>query len=300
MWAVSSVLFFLGIITICQSNDKGLIIIPGLGRIDRLDTVLHNLNIIYSNKTISNKWDCVVYIYASRNQGEFWSQREKINKLYSYCSVIEVPGKRVTYNLYMAQPALLRNSYSLVFILLDDCRIISDDFSSERFETIMKWNQLTMASAKISGANKGGGQKFRNIMQTDAIPGTEGYISIFIEFFAVMFTFPAYEAFWELLFPFINPYGWGYDFWYDGYAKIKVQNHKMGILSNFEILHDQGVSINDRTDNTDIKDKWNAVITQEKHYLRYKDVNLAKIRNNIDLSNSSWNGAVKGFLMKPL
>ena len=68
-------------------------------------------------------------------------------------------------------------------------------------------------------------------MQTAAVAGTEGYVSSFVEMFAWVLTLPAYTAVWDLLWPHINPYGWGYDFWYDGYAKQRVMDHKMGIAS---------------------------------------------------------------------
>ena len=51
-------------------------------------------------------------------------------------------------------------------------------------------------------------------------------MSTFIEIFAWVMTMPAYQAFYELLSPEINPYGWGYDLWYDNYARIKVPGKK--------------------------------------------------------------------------
>jgi hypothetical protein len=135
-------------------------------------------------------------------------------------------------------------------------------------------------------------------MHSKPLANTEGYISSFVEMFAWVMTLPAYEALWELLCPHINPFGWGYDFWYDGYAKSKVKGHKMGIVSTIETYHEQNVLIEGkgRTDNTDIKDKWNAVLLQEKYYKMYLHIDLKKIRKNIKISNSSWNGAVKGYL----
>ena len=77
------------------TKKTGLVVIPGLGRADRLDTVLHNLRMLaaggyltkrtvkksrqsqkHSRKESSNdlsppshsqQWDCVIYIYADRN-----------------------------------------------------------------------------------------------------------------------------------------------------------------------------------------------------------------------------------------
>lgn len=130
-------------------------------------------------------------------------------------------------------------------------------------------------------------------MQTRALDGTEGYVSTFVEMFAWVMTLPAYSALWDLLCPHINPYGWGYDFWYNGYAKSKVRGHKMGIASSIAVLHEQGA---ERTDRNAVDDKWNAVLAQEKHYNAYRGVNLQQIRKKLDISNASWNGAVKDFL----
>jgi hypothetical protein len=62
-------------------------------------------------------------------------------------------------------------------------------------------------------------------MQANPKAGTLGYISNFIEIFAWVTTIDAYESLWELLWPTINPYGWGYDFWYDGYSWLKGKYH---------------------------------------------------------------------------
>ena len=107
---------------------------------------------------------------------------------------------------------------------------------------IMKVNQLTVSSPRVVGANKGGGQAFRMIMQVDAQPGTVGYVSSFVEMFAWVLTPVAYRALWELLYPYINSYGWGYDLWYDNYGRGRVPGHKMGVISTFSAKHDQDFS----------------------------------------------------------
>lgn len=133
-------------------------------------------------------------------------------------------------------------------------------------------------------------------MQTEAVVGTAGYVSSFVEIFVWVLTMPAYQALWELLCPAVNPYGWGYDFWYDGYARARVPGHKMGILSTVRVAHEQG---DERSDNAGVEDKWRAVLAQEKHYKRHLGVDLARYRNTLDLANTSWNGAVKGYLHRP-
>ncbi len=76
-------------------------------------------------------------------------------------------------------------------------------------------------------------------MQRPAIEGTEGYVSSFVEMFCWVLRFNAYKALWELLYPSVNPYGWGYDFWYDYYGKTHVAGHRMGIASRVEVKHEQ-------------------------------------------------------------
>ena len=43
-------------------------------------------------------------------------------------------------------------------------------------------------------------------------------------------TMPAYQALYDLLLPDINPYGWGYDLWYDNYARVKVPGKKNSLF----------------------------------------------------------------------
>lgn len=135
-------------------------------------------------------------------------------------------------------------------------------------------------------------------MQTPALPNSEGYISNFVEIFVWVMTMPAYTALWELFAPVVNPYAWGYDFWYDGYAFYKNPHHRMGIIATQRILHVQNPNdpILGRTDTTDVKVKWNAVLAQERHYKHYLGVNLQKYRTNLRISNTSWNGAVQSLI----
>jgi hypothetical protein len=132
-------------------------------------------------------------------------------------------------------------------------------------------------------------------MQTPALPGTEGFVSNFVEIFVWVMTMPAYTALWELFNPAVNPYAWGYDFWYDGYANERVPGHSMGIVASQQILHVQNAAdpILGRTDNTDVKVKWNAVLAQERHYKQYLNVNLNFYRTHLRIANTSWNGAVQ-------
>ena len=153
--------------------NKGIIVIPGLGRVDRLTIVVDNLKRIYSrneeysssssssishhnnNNSSSNRgdndfqWDCIIYIYASRELNSiFWNQVNDLQYLSTVCEVVEVPNKRVAENLHMLQPALIKNYYSRVFLLLDDC-ILTSSFDLNRLLLIMDRNDLTVISPAV-------------------------------------------------------------------------------------------------------------------------------------------------------
>jgi len=287
---------------------RGLVIIPGVGRPDRLRTLVGSLKVLERDYLTAPQspgglmgWDCIVYIYASHDEAtEFWSMREELEFVKSLCRTVEHPNRRVTENLYLAQPALFRHAYSHVFILLDDCKL-QRGFNLQHIMRSMEYNNLTIASPRVVGANVGGGQKFRKIMQALPQSETDGYTSTFVEWFAWVMTFQAYQALWELLCPHVNPFGWGYDFWYDNYAKSRVPGHKMGIVSTIEVKHEQDTTTPGagRTDNTKVETKWAAVLSQEKHYRDHLGIDLKAIRQKLKLQNTTWNGAVTGFLSIP-
>jgi hypothetical protein len=159
--------------------SRGLFVVPGLGRPDRLETTIHNLKQLQEEsqrlresdsslstsmsrsgiQTISRlpsgtkaiiQWDCVIYIYASRLDAEFWSQHEGLSFLSQHCELVENPNKRVTENMYMIQPALLQATYDYVFLLLDDIKIVQQaDFQLHRMIEIIHCNQLTVVSPMV-------------------------------------------------------------------------------------------------------------------------------------------------------
>lgn len=133
------------------TGKAGLLVIPGLGRSDRLATVIANLKMLDSYLSGENSdWDCIVYIYASFADNTFWGMKAEIDYITSMCDIVENPGKMVTDNLFMVQPALLRLSYRYVFILLDDCKLLGDDeFALGRLLNLMKLNNLTVASPMV-------------------------------------------------------------------------------------------------------------------------------------------------------
>lgn len=287
-------LLIIVIVTLAQITQKhGLFVIPGLGRADRLITVLSNLQIL--RPFLQSGWDCIIYIYAPRHDTDFWNSPYLTRDVYTACTVIEYPSQRFAENLRLVQPLYLHSIYQYVFILLDDIKL-SNDFNLNIALRIMTRNNLTVASPRIVGANTGGGQKFRLIMQADVHTGTFGYTTSFLEVFACIMTVPAYEALWGLLFPSVNPFGWGYDMWYNCIGERQVKGHKMGIISAMTATHEQDLSTTGRADNASIEVKWHAVLKQEKFYALHYKIPLKKCRNKLRLKNKDWDGAVTGYL----
>ena len=222
----------------------------------------------------------MVYVYAARHVKDFWEAPE-LKSLYELCDVIEAPNQRFTTNLRMVQPSFLISSgYTYVFILLDDVRL-KPDFSITSFLSIMQRNNLTVASPRIEGAYSGDGQRFREIMQAKPKKGSVGMRTTFLEFFACVMTIPAYTSLWKLLFPAINPYGWGYDLWYDCVALQDNPHHAMGLVSIYTAVHDQDLNKTERTDNATVATKWKALLQQEKHYAHHYRLNLRKCRAKV-------------------
>ena len=230
---------------------------------------MQNLHILYSTVSVKD-WDCVVYVYSPRHVKEFWEAPE-LKTLYELCNVVEVPHQKFTTNLHMVQSVFLVDRYAYVFILLDDV-LLKPDFNMISFVSIMQKNNLTSASLRIEGPS--GGEWNTNMM---GLPesGTVGHKTNFVEIFAFVMTIPAYTALWQLLYPSINPYGWGYDLWYDCMAKKGNFNHSMGVISAYTAVHHQGEM---QADNTDGGIKWDAVTKQEKYFAEYCNLNLQECR----------------------
>ena len=298
---------------------KGLLVVPGVGREDRLATLVESLQLLYPYLVGERaQWDCIVYIYTPRSDTTFWSSVELLKKVRSVCDIVENPGKRVTDNLRAVQPSLIKRHYNHVFILLDDCKLVPSSpqalsWDLQKLLDIMTYNELSVATPRIENANTGGGQQFRKIMQATTPIGKEGYVSSFVEIFAWVMTMDAYESLWGLLLPEVNPYGWGYDFWYNGYAQKLVaesmrddgteKKHKMGIITSLTAEHAQSIKEEDngstdgRAESATVKQKWDAVQEQERYYKKYLGVDLKTMSSKMELANMSWNGAVKGYLL---
>lgn len=140
-------------ISAVYSASRGIIVVPGLGRADRLRTVVSNLKLLEHKyiKGRHHQWDCIVYVYADRTDESFWSHTEELDYVRSVCSIVENVNKRVTENLFMLQPTLLRASYSRVFILLDDCKLEEEagSFDLSGMLRVMKHNNLTVVSPLV-------------------------------------------------------------------------------------------------------------------------------------------------------
>ena len=135
---------------------KGLLIIPGLGRDNRLHIVQRNIRVLVSsgillqksrkeeieknelngendlkgNKEYENIWDCVIYIYTKKPNeidilnDSFWNKTGELTYIENFCEIVLNPGKLFTQNLHLVQPITVQYSYEYVFILLDDCRLM--------------------------------------------------------------------------------------------------------------------------------------------------------------------------------
>lgn len=145
------------VLTTPKKLKKGLLVVPGLGREDRLHIVLHNIrllvqggtllpksekeeierkemngeNIVVDDKKYENLWDCVIYVYIDRPENaddiladKFWNKSVGIDYIENYCSIEVNPGYLVSKNLRMVQPAIIQSSFEYVFILLDDTRLL--------------------------------------------------------------------------------------------------------------------------------------------------------------------------------
>jgi len=234
----------------------------------------------------------------SDTDAAFWAAdhqvlREYVSKL---CHVVENAKALVTQNLRMAQPHLLRLVYSHVLILLDDIRLVPTGSALRGPQTwdlahlldVMAVNHLAVASPRVRGQSKGGGQKFRDVMDKEPPVGTEGTVSEFMEIYVYLMTADAWELLWTLLHTPTNPFAWGYDMWLPKFCRQAFEAHgnvyKQGIVSSLRTEHFQG---DVRADNSGTKAKWQGVLAQEKFYRKYLDIDLRHFRSSKERSEGS-------------
>jgi hypothetical protein len=164
---------------------KGLLIIPGLGRDNRLHIVQKNIRVLVSsgillqkskkediernelngendikgNKEYENIWDCVIYIYTKKPNeidilnDSFWNKTGELTYLENFCEIVLNPGKLFTQNLHLVQPITVQYSYEYVFILLDDCRLMPTRQSN--------FSTNSISNNNIDNNNNSYGQKHR-------------------------------------------------------------------------------------------------------------------------------------------
>lgn len=133
-------------------KQRGLIVIPGLGRADRLSIVVDNLKSLEEDFLRPGKWNCVVYIYALRSESSFWSMSKDLDYLYSRCGVVENTNNMITENLFMVQPPLIGPQYNKIFILFDDIKLTGPktSFDLNKLLSVMYRNNLTVVSPQVS------------------------------------------------------------------------------------------------------------------------------------------------------
>ena len=131
---------------------QGILVVPGLGKLDRLHLVHKNIKLLDNILTGLNEslWDCIIYIYAPKSDILFWDEgKNKIETISRLCEVILNPNQLFVSNLYSFNPSRLYNKYKYVFILLDDVNLINKtSFNVLSFIDIMEFNNATIASPR--------------------------------------------------------------------------------------------------------------------------------------------------------
>jgi hypothetical protein len=208
----------------------------------------------------------------------------------SVCDIVDYPNHQIADCLYAAQPALFQRSYKYVYVISENLRL-DDKADLDHMLKVMTYNNLTIASPLVRNSNKLASQRFRDIMQTPAVGdvdsegrAVEGHITSFLAVHAWLMTMDAFKALWELCYPHLNPYGWGYDLWYDTYANSRVTGHKMGIITTATSesldLPPPKVVKSKKEEGDAALAKWQQQLAQEEYYGKYYNVPLKQYRNN--------------------
>jgi hypothetical protein len=333
--------------------SRVLLVIPGLGRPDRLSIVAHNLRIILPQQfqTLPGipefRFDCSIYIYASRERLPFWKDNpEDLKYLFEHCKIVELPGSQIASNLFMVQPHLLQGKYDYVFLILDDVKIpTASNFSLPNMIHLMHCNNLHLLSPRVSGkciflfsltlfdvsfffififlsisqvlgATCCGHDIMENGIPRNILPmrccryrsvmqllpeyynlsstTVAGYSSVFVELYAWVMTLQGYSLFWELLSPSLNSHGWGYDWWYYGYAYSRLnQSNFMGVTTDYTVVHLQGF---EQTDKTSEDVKRDGLMKQEVYYFKHLHIPLRRFSGRF--RNDSLVTAINGYLKR--
>ena len=266
-------------IGIPEKKHRGLVVIPGVGNAKRLNNTFANMQMLKHQRNAYIEWDCLVFIYANRQQSkEFWNS-SLIKPLKLLCLVRECPNCLIVENLRNLHPHSLKHVYKYVCILLDDVRLKKPPgFSMNRLCEIMKYNNCTAISPRVRRASRGEEHDGRSLMVEPPISGTVGFVVAFAELFAWVMTAKAYSLLYELLLPAVNPYGWGFDNWYDGYARLRYPETRLCIASELMVIHlppnrfPNGSAILE--DGTPRTEKINALRRQERYFRDHLGVDL--------------------------
>lgn len=257
-----------------QFQAKGIVLIPEISSLSRLIIAESNLKKFVIDNNNVMRWDCMVFLTASRTDREFY-QKLAASFISTFCIVVENPGKVIGDNLLIANPLFLQKSFSYVFLLSENC-LLHESFKFDQMYRSFLWNNLTVASPLVENSNRLRSQRFRDIMQTPGENGTDGHITSFLSINAWLMTMRAYRALWELVHPSLNPDGWGYDLWFDLYAKSRIGNHKMGIITSCRAEAVASPAEQDTLRSPQIK--WSEQLKQEKYYENYYGVSLKDYR----------------------
>jgi len=273
-----------------------LIFIPGLGEIKRLEATIDNLKYLASFNNFVENWDCIVYIY---------DDQLNTSTLEPYCEPIVMHNNLISDSMKMLTPLIMSdNGYEYIFLLLDDIKLCVKEtevsnlmqleyahkhrlemrdycnFNLSHVVDIMTSNNLTLVQPRVIGAAVNKFQPWRAMTSAPlSVNGTAGCLFPNLEMFAYIMTQDGYSALWDLILPDINPYGWGYGYWYNGYATHINPYHKMGVISIFEVIHTHafGGSKADSASNTK---KLKCMYSQESYFKKNYNISLSDMRMN--------------------
>jgi len=138
------------------------------------------------------RFDYLIFVYDGSRFDE---------EIFSGCTFITEPG--IVYQFFKKYLTPERcSAYDYIVLGIEDVDI--DDFCWPRFAAIMQRNRLDMASPALSANSH---SPYALMFQR---PGRVGRLVDVIEVFLTVFDGRAWPAFWQLIEPDYNYWGWGY------------------------------------------------------------------------------------------
>lgn len=265
-----------------------LFIIPELNHFSRIRNVAQNLKSIINQY---QNYDCIVFISVPRTDLSFWTHDpEYLEYISSICDVVDKPLIGLGDTLYMMIPSLIQPTYQYIAFISENVVLspLNETFPLREIIQTMEYNNLTVISPRLQqqNANSIKSQKFRDIMQTLALEGSNsiGHLTSYLSLHFWIMTGVSYRALWELLYPSVNPSGCGLDLWYNGYASSRVPGHRMGIITTvvIEALQDPLSATLNATTRHKI---WRELRDQEQFYDLHFQVPLETYRQSIGNGN---------------